>query len=89
MDQKEPRRRKSSTRIATMPVIRVDMMYRDYTTVRIVERRRLAISTHTRVTTRKQVRVKRTRSFRNGNDGVGSPSWNANLQLLQVEKQIN
>ena len=89
MDQKESRRQKSSTRTATMFVTRVDTMYRNYTTVATVEQKRRATLIPTLEQIHNRVRVKRTSSFRNGRDGVGSRSWNATLQVLKVEKQIN
>ena len=89
MDQKESRRQKSSTRIAKMSVIRVDTMYRNYTTVVTVERKRRATLIPTLEQIHNRVQIKRISSFRFGNDGVGSRSWNAKLQVLKVEKQIN
>ena len=89
MDQKESRRQKSSTRTATMFVTRVDTMYRNYTTVATVEQKRRATLIPTLEQIHNRVRVKRTSSFWNGHDGVGSRSWNAKLQVLKVEKQIN
>ena len=85
MVRKESRRRKSTTRIVTIHAGCMAVIVQKSTIVVIVPTEWMATLTHTRVTTWRQERVTKTRSFRNRPDGVGGHSWNVYLQIKVVD----